>query len=128
LRRPGRHATLHAGIQQLREALAAERGVTLPPVRMMDDPELADREYAVFIAGEPALRREAPTGHALVGPTDTGRWSGRQTAEPGHDQAVVWLSADEAASAGDGQVVEATEILLANLKRTLQELDPAVLA
>ena len=125
---PEQGGRMLAGIQQLREVLAAEHGVTLPPVRIMDDPELGDREYAVFIAGEPVLRREAPTGQALVGPTDTSRWSGRQTAEPGHDQAVVWLSADEAASADNGQVVETTEIILANLKRILQELDPAVLA
>ena len=90
----GAAAPLLARTTALRTAVAADLGIVVPPVSFRDDPALADRGYAILVAGELMQQDEVPAGRLLVvaAPGETQDIDGLDAVEPLTGRRAIWAA------------------------------------
>ena len=101
----GADSVLLRRIGAIRKQLATDLGYLLPPVRVMDNLSLRNREYVVSLKGVEVARYELPAGRelAIPGGTVDPSLQGQPTREPAFGLSAVWIapeSVERARSAG----------------------------
>ena len=98
---PARGGDLMERIAGIRNSMAGDIGIVLPKVRVRDDSELAENEFAIRISGNIVLTAELLPQKMLAidnGQT-TGRIDGLPASNMGTDQRAVWIDPNDASQA-----------------------------
>jgi flagellar biosynthesis protein FlhA len=111
-------------ITMIRQQLAAELGLVMPPVRLHDNMQFAPNEYHIKIRGNAVARGEVYPGQLMA--MDSGLASepipGRRTREPAFGLEAVWI--DEAlkqqAESLNYTVVDPTSVLATHLTEVVR--------
>ena len=104
----GRNAPLLTRVAALRNEVAADLGVVVPPVAFRDDLALPPRGYRVTIAGESICEEEVPAGRLLASPRPGGSLEveGIDVVDPLDGRRAVWIGHAQAdAARRDGATV-----------------------
>jgi len=116
---PQEYCTVVERINTMRQQVAQEVGLPVPPIRIMDNPKLPDNSYRLLMRGEEVGRGELMVGQFLaMNPgTATERLQGKATKEPAFGLPAYWVSEalkDKAQQSGytvvDGPCVMTTHI------------------
>ncbi len=86
---------LLARVQMIRQQLALELGIIVPPIRIRDNIQLEANEYVVKIFGAPVAQgtAEADRFLAIDSGAATEKLDGDETVEPAFGMPAVWISA-----------------------------------
>jgi len=120
----GADSALLRRIANIRKQLAGDLGYVLPPVRVMDNLSLRNREYVISLKGVEVARYELVQGRelAIPGGTVDGSLEGQPTREPAFGLPAVWIAperAERARSAGY-TVVDGISILGTHLSELIR--------
>jgi len=111
-------------IKMVRQNLAVELGIVVPPIRVKDNIKLGQNVYSLRIKGVERVQHELYPGHFLVmNPAGLkGNLVGIKTFEPTFGLEAVWISetAKERAEALGNTVVDAGTVLITNLMEVLR--------
>ncbi|MGF1543533.1 MAG: flagellar biosynthesis protein FlhA [Parvularculaceae bacterium] len=125
-------ARLSDQIKAARRAIAQEIGFVAPPVRILDNMQLAPNAYVVRLKEQEAARGEVRPGQFLVmdpagAPVDL---PGEATKEPAFGLAALWVDASqrETASLKGLTVVDAGTVLTTHLTEIIKAEAPALLS
>jgi flagellar biosynthesis protein FlhA len=90
----GADSVLLRRIGSIRKQLATELGYLLPPVRVMDNLSLRNREYLISLKGVEVARFELPAGRelAIPGANVDPSLQGQATREPAFGLPAVWIA------------------------------------
>jgi flagellar biosynthesis protein FlhA len=117
-------------VKGLRRQVASELGFVLPPVRVRDNLQLANDEYAIKLRAVRVAGSRLPRGRMLA--LDAGATraiEGQKTKDPAFGLPAVWIGpdrADEARSAGY-TVVDPPSVLSTHLMEVIQANAPELL-
>jgi flagellar biosynthesis protein FlhA len=127
---PEEDGILLKNIKSIRKQIAAEIGITIPPVQIQDDMLLDCREYSIFIKGNEVAHGELYEQHYLATATDlvVEEIDGLPTKDPIKGLKAIWINEndrDEAVSKEYSVVDLATIIsnhLFEIIKRNAHEI------
>ncbi len=111
-------------IKMVRQNLAVELGIVVPPIRVKDNIKLGSNTYTIRVKGVECARHELYPGHFLVmnpsGPLNN--LPGIKTVEPTFGLQAVWINETwrERAEAMGHTVVDAATVLITNLMEILR--------
>lgn len=115
---------LEVRVARIRTHVASEYGFITPPVRLMDNADLAPGEYLIWIQGVETAKFTLKD-RCLLAIIDEGvalPFGSEETREPVYGAAARWIAAfdRDAALAGGWPVIEPTEILATHLLETVK--------
>ncbi|MCC8116617.1 MAG: flagellar biosynthesis protein FlhA, partial [Planctomycetes bacterium] len=115
---------LLARVQMIRQQLALELGIIVPPIRIRDNIQLEANEYLVKIHGAPVARgtAEADKFMAIDSGATTERLDGEETVEPAFGMPAVWIyaSSREYAERVGYTVVDAETVVATHLTEVIR--------
>jgi flagellar biosynthesis protein FlhA len=115
---------LLARVQLIRQQLAQELGIIVPPIRIRDNIQLEANEYVVKIFDAPAARgtAEADRFMAIDSGAATEKLDGDETVEPAFGMPAVWITADyrEYAERIGYTVVDAETVVATHLTEVIK--------
>jgi flagellar biosynthesis protein FlhA len=90
-----RGGTLLTRVATLRQQLARELGIVLPPVHVCDNLDLAPGEYRILVSGNPVAKGACRAARLLaIAPTGPAApLEGEATREPAFGQPAIWIPA-----------------------------------
>jgi len=119
-----RRGSLLARIKMLRQNLAVELGIVVPPIRVKDNIKLPQNMYIVRIKGVERASHEIYPGHFLaMNPANVkDTLPGIKTKEPTYGLDAVWINEGwrDRAEAMGFTVVDAATVLVTNLMEVLR--------
>lgn len=119
-----RKGNLLARIKMVRQNLAVELGIVVPPIRVKDSMKLGQNMYSLKIKGVERAQHELYPGHFLVmNPAGLkGNLPGIKTQEPTFGLEALWITEPmkERAEALGNTVVDAGTVLITNLMEVLR--------
>jgi flagellar biosynthesis protein FlhA len=119
-----RKGNLLTRIKMVRQNLAVELGVVVPPIRVKDSLKLGQNAYSLKIKGVERAQHDIYPGHFLVmNPSGLkGNLPGIKTQEPTFGLDAVWITetGKERAEALGNTVVDAGTVLITNLMEVLR--------
>jgi flagellar biosynthesis protein FlhA len=111
-------------VRTVRQQLAGEIGMVVPPVRIRDDAVLDSHEYVVKVRGAEVARARLMPGHQLaMDPGDAmGQLPGVPTTEPAFGLPATWIADDtrSEAEALGYTVVDGESIVVTHLTETVR--------
>jgi len=120
----GADSPLLRRISSIRKQLAADLGYILPPVRVMDNLSLRNREYLISLKGVEIARYELAQGCelAIPGGSVDPSLEGQATREPAFGLAAAWISPDRADRARNAgyTVVDGVSVLGTHLSELIR--------
>jgi len=120
----GADSALLRRIANIRKQLAGDLGYVLPPVRVMDNLSLRNREYVISLKGVEVARYELVQGRelAIPGGTVDGSIEGQPTREPAFGLPAVWIATERAERARNAgyTVVDGISILGTHLSELIR--------
>ncbi len=115
---------LLARVNMIRQQLALELGIIVPPIRIRDNIQLEANEYVVKIHGAPVAKgtAEADKLMAIDSGAATERLDGDETVEPAFGMPAVWIypSAREYAERVGYTVVDAETVVATHLTEVIR--------
>ena len=115
---------LLARVQMIRQQLALELGIIVPPIRIRDNIQLEANEYVVKIHGAPVARgtAEADRFMAIDSGAATEKLDGEETIEPAFGMPAVWIypSSREYAERVGYTVVDAETVVATHLTEVIR--------
>ncbi len=115
---------LLARVQMIRQQLALELGIIVPPIRIRDNIQLEANEYVVKIHGAPVARgtAEADRFMAIDSGAATEKLDGDETIEPAFGMPAVWIypSSREYAERVGYTVVDAETVVATHLTEVIK--------
>ncbi len=115
---------LLARVQMIRQQLALELGIIVPPIRIRDNIQLEANEYVVKIHGAPVARgtAEADRFMAIDSGAATEKLDGDETIEPAFGMPAVWIyaSSREYAERVGYTVVDAETVVATHLTEVIR--------
>ncbi len=115
---------LLARVNMIRQQLALELGIIVPPIRIRDNIQLEANEYVVRIHGAPVAKgtAEADKLMAIDSGAATERLDGDETVEPAFGMPAVWIypSAREYAERVGYTVVDAETVVATHLTEVIR--------
>ncbi|MCC8180651.1 MAG: flagellar biosynthesis protein FlhA, partial [Planctomycetes bacterium] len=115
---------LLALVQMIRQQLALELGIIVPPIRIRDNIQLEANEYVVKIQGAPVARgtAEADRFMAIDSGAATEKLDGDETVEPAFGMPAVWIypSSREYAERVGYTVVDAETVVATHLTEVIK--------
>ena len=115
---------LEVRVSRIRSHIASEFGFITPPVRLMDNADLAPGEYVIWIQGVETARFTLKENSLLAIVEDEVAlpFASEKVCEPVYGAAARWIAASdrEAALAAGCPVVEPAEILATHLLETIK--------
>ncbi|MDR3077479.1 MAG: flagellar biosynthesis protein FlhA, partial [Planctomycetota bacterium] len=115
---------LLARVQMIRQQLALEMGIIVPPIRIRDNIQLEANEYVVKIQGAPVARgaAEADRLMAIDSGAATEKLDGDETVEPAFGMPAVWIypSSREYAERVGYTVVDAETVVATHLTEVIR--------
>ncbi len=115
---------LLARVQMIRQQLAVELGIIVPPIRIRDNIQLEANEYVVKIHGAPVARgtAEADRFMAIDSGAATEKLDGDETVEPAFGMPAVWIypSSREYAERVGYTVVDAETVVATHLTEVIK--------
>ena len=115
---------LLARVQMIRQQLALELGIIVPPIRIRDNIQLEANEYIVKIHGAPVARgtAEADRFMAIDSGAATEKLDGDETVEPAFGMPAVWIyaSSREYAERVGYTVVDAETVVATHLTEVIR--------
>jgi flagellar biosynthesis protein FlhA len=119
-------------IRAVRRAIAQELGFVTPPVRIVDNMQLAPNAYVIRLKEQEIARGETRPGHFLVMDPSGRRLDlvGAPTREPAFGLDAIWVdqSEREAASLRGFTVVDAATVLTTHLTEIIKTEAPELLS
>ena len=108
---------LLARVRSLRQKIALELGIVIPPVRTRDSAELPPATYAIRIAGVEAGRGTAPSGKMLALGDFLDALPGESTIEPVFGLAGKWIPSEmrHSAEMTGATVIDRVSVLVTHL-------------
>jgi len=120
----GSGSSLLRRVSLVRQQIATELGVVIPPVRIHDDLGMESHEYVIKIRGSEVTRGRIMPGHLLaMDPGDAaGKLNGIPTREPAFGLEAVWIhdSARSEAESLGYTVVEPESVIVTHLTETIR--------
>ncbi len=120
----GTGSSLLRRVSLVRQQIATELGVVIPPVRIHDDLGMESHEYVIKIRGSEVTRGRIMPGHLLaMDPGDAaGKLNGIPTREPAFGLEAVWVhdSARSEAESLGYTVVEPESVIVTHLTETIR--------
>jgi flagellar biosynthesis protein FlhA len=120
----GTGSSLLRRVSLVRQQIASELGVVIPPVRIHDDLGMESHEYVIKIRGSEVTRGRIMPGHLLaMDPGDAaGKLNGIPTREPAFGLEAVWVhdSARSEAESLGYTVVEPESVIVTHLTETIR--------
>jgi flagellar biosynthesis protein FlhA len=119
-----RKGNLLSRIKMVRQNLAVELGIVVPPIRVKDNIKLGSNSYSIRVKGVERTHHELYPGHFLVmnpaGPLSN--LPGIKTVEPTFGLQALWIAEGlrERAEAQGNTVVDAATVLITNLMEILR--------
>ena len=111
-------------VQMIRQQLALELGIIVPPIRIRDNIQLEANEYVVKIHGAPVARgtAEADRFMAIDSGAATEKLDGDETIEPAFGMPAVWIypSSREYAERVGYTVVDAETVVATHLTEVIR--------
>ncbi len=111
-------------IKMVRQNLAVELGIVVPPIRVKDNIKLGSNTYSIRVKGVESTRHELYPGHFLVmNPSgQVANLPGIKTVEPTFGLQALWINETwrERAEAMGHTVVDAATVLITNLMEILR--------
>lgn len=115
---------LLARVQMIRQQLALELGIIVPPIRIRDNIQLEANEYVIKIHGAPVARgtAEADKFMAIDSGAATEKLDGDETVEPAFGMPAVWIYATsrEYAERVGYTVVDAETVVATHLTEVIR--------
>ncbi len=115
---------LLARVQMIRQQLALELGIIVPPIRIRDNIQLEANEYVVKIHGAPVARgtAEADRFMAIDSGAATEKLDGDETIEPAFGMPAVWIypTSREYAERVGYTVVDAETVVATHLTEVIK--------
>ncbi len=122
---------LLARVQMIRQQLALELGIIVPPIRIRDNIQLEANEYVVKIHGAPVAQGTAEPDSflAIDSGAATENLDGEETVEPAFGMPAVWISAGnrEYADRVGYTVVDAETVVATHLTEVIKQRAPELL-
>lgn len=122
---------LLARVQMIRQQLALELGIIVPPIRIRDNIQLEANEYVIKIFGAPVAKgtAEADRFLAIDSGAATEKIDGDETVEPAFGMPAVWISTAnrEYAERVGYTVVDAETVVATHLTEVIRNRAPELL-
>ena len=111
-------------INNIRNQIATELGIIVPPIRVRDHLKLEPNHYTIKLKGVQVARGECMPGllMAIDNGTTTGRVSGMEVVEPAFSLPAVWINDDQRAEAEHRNytVVPCSSVLATHLTEVIK--------
>jgi flagellar biosynthesis protein FlhA len=124
-----RGGNLLGRIGMIRDQVALDLGIVVPPIRIRDNMQLGPDEYVVKLKGTPLARWQVKPGHCLA--MDSGidparkeeKLQGTPTTEPAFGLAATWIPESEKARAEalGYTVVDITSVIATHLTEVIRQ-------
>lgn len=121
---PDKPDSLPAKIGQLRQHIAAQWGIVIPPVRICDNPNLKANAYAVLVRGVEVARGEILPGHYLaIAAGETGEIQGVPARDPAFGLPALWITEERRSEAeiSGWTVVDLVSVVITHLTEVLRK-------